>query len=492
MVSLLFLQGCRTESLSPAEETTLAPSISKLDTAGMYRMKDVPLFKDYLKTVFMENTFKSDVYTGLLDNDRLVDVISRNNRVTYSTLVNKGNSVFEILVYTPQYKDPFFVTEYIPDHETSYLNLPVFSGTVNYKTQKGETLGSLYFKNGRPVMGASSSKGVTCQTVITTPVSCIEGLHFPGQPCAYTGTTNAAYYETQIIRGGCRTEQFPPMGGDYGGGGGATNPAYHLPAPDALNYMLSQIGMPNLSSSQYTFVQGNNPIAQRLRTYFFTNQTVNGAKFLYWGIDFLKQNPNVLWAQFEDLFITNTPSGFYEKLVLEDPQTILDYETFTSPNLKMRKIDQLKYPKFTTIIKNLKSEIENNPATLNRIVELTGLTQSQVLGSLTFGQGPTIRLVPNLTGPSGPNYGNFNPKEPTYLNINLNFVLGLEQASLSSTVHATAFLLAVTILHEFIHFGNYISGYDTNGNEMGNLFEIATYGIIITHHNAGYYLIQLK
>ncbi|MDR6544581.1 hypothetical protein J2810_000621 [Chryseobacterium rhizosphaerae] len=215
-------------------------------------------------------------------------------------------------------------------------------------------------------------------------------------------------------------------------------------------------------------------------------------KFTHWAINFLTQNLDVSWDQFQNWFLTNIPNDFLEQVILENPATILNYESLSSPNFKMRRIDQIKYPKFTTIIKNLKEEIQNNPATLNRLVQLTGLTESQIIGSLTFGQGPTIKLVPNLTGPSGPNYGNFNPANPTFININLDFVLGLEQASLSSTRHATAFLLAVTVLHEFIHFGNYISGYDTNGNEMGNLFEISTYGIIITHLNAGYYIIQLK
>lgn len=215
-------------------------------------------------------------------------------------------------------------------------------------------------------------------------------------------------------------------------------------------------------------------------------------KFVNWGLTFLLQNPDVSWTQFENWFLEDIPNNFLQKIVLENPMTILDYETLSSPNFKMRKIDQLKYPNFTALVKSLKTEIQNNPATLNRLVELSGLTEQQVLANLTFGQGPNIRLVPNLTGPSGPNYGNFNPADPTYINVNLDFVLGLEQSSLSSTRHATAFLLAVTILHEFIHFGNYVTGYDTQGNEMGNLFEISTYGIIITHYNAGYYIIQLK
>lgn len=220
-----------------------------------------------------------------------------------------------------------------------------------------------------------------------------------------------------------------------------------------------------------------------------TNSTKS---FLTWGSNFFIQNPTTSWEQFQNLFLNDVSNSFLQQIVLENPSTILNYEPLLSPNFKMRKVDQLKYPKFTALVKNLKTEVQNDPIMLNRLVELSGLNQQQVLASLNFGQGPSIKLVPNLTGPSGPNYGNFNPANPTYINVNLNFVLGLEQVSLSSSRRATAFLLAVTILHEFIHFGNYVTGYDTQGNEMGNLFEISSYGVIITHYNAGYYMIQLK
>lgn len=95
-------------------------------------------------------------------------------------------------------------------------------------------------------------------------------------------------------------------------------------------------------------------------------------------------------------------------------------------------------------------------------------------------------------GPSGPNYGNFDSEIPNQININANFVLGLEKSVLNTTIEATAFLLAVTVLHEFIHYGNHLTGYNTQGQEMGNLFEIDSYGIIITKYNASQYIISLK
>lgn len=75
---------------------------------------------------------------------------------------------------------------------------------------------------------------------------------------------------------------------------------------------------------------------------------------------------------------------------------------------------------------------------------------------------------------------------------NENFVLGLQQATLQSTIEATNFLLAVTVLHEFVHYGNYLTGYNPEGNKAGELFENSVYGIIITKYNAYEYIISLQ
>lgn len=141
-----------------------------------------------------------------------------------------------------------------------------FTGIVEYKAADGELLGTENFENGKPVKNVSNK--AICGA-ITTAISCIEGLHFGNEPCAWAGTSSAAYYETEIIR--CKNNYqntiYNDGGAGYGSSGGATNPAYHLQAPQALNYMLAQIGMPALNSQQFTFVQNNIPIAERLRTF---------------------------------------------------------------------------------------------------------------------------------------------------------------------------------------------------------------------------------
>lgn len=208
------------------------------------------------------------------------------------------------------------------------------------------------------------------------------------------------------------------------------------------------------------------------------SETTQGNIYSYLNVN----NYNTTSSNFISEYITNA---------ILNPQSINDYVNVT-PNFRMRKADQIRYPKFTSMVKNLKTTVINNPIILNKLIQYTGLSQSQILNKLTFGQGPQIELIPNLTGPSGPNFGNFDHDTPEVININENFALGIDSAYLESTIQATSFLMAITILHEFVHYGNHLTGFDTNGNEMGNLFEIGVFGVIITKDNAGQFYTQLK
>lgn len=499
----LLLYNCRSEVLENNEEQAAHPHTTQKTTATI---KDFPEFKQFI----IENHGKLHLpqsvasKNGSENNDEVkVLQIKTLKRTSYNMLYDVEESGFSILAHTidQQNNESSFIAKYVSRFTDKNLRIEDFTGTIYYEDINGKSLGSVEMINGSPVQTYSSHPGTTskvdCSYVpIVIAVRCnLAEHHLPGEAgCLATGD-DMPYY-TIDFQLKCSQGQYGASGlagGDIAAGGGG--PGLLLGSARIEFFLLNIPDAPYLTDEQRNFLDANNtmiPIANRLGMYLKNNQNVQAANFVLWAVDFFKDNPNTTWSQFEDSFLKNTPDGFLQQIILENPATILNYETLSSPNFKMRKIDQIKYPNFTTVVKNLKTEIQNNPNTLNRLVELTGLTESQVLGNLTFGQGPSIRLVPNLTGPSGPNYGNFNPADPTFINIKLEFVLGLEQASLSSTRHATAFLLAVTILHEFIHFGNYISGYDTNGNEMGNIFEYETYGFTITHLNAGYYIIQLK
>lgn len=121
-----------------------------------------------------------------------------------------------------------------------------------------------------------------------------------------------------------------------------------------------------------------------------------------------------------------------------------------SPNINQFVLDvttQKNYPKFTALIKELKNIVENDAKILDALKLWSGLSKNQILQKLEFGAGPLI-VVKDLTGI----YGYFNKVEnPNVINIDASWVRGLESPNLTSTRQGTAFLLGVTVLHEFVH-----------------------------------------
>ena len=263
----------------------------------------------------------------------------------------------------------------------------------------------------------------------------------------------------------------------------------------AINYLSNLTGLlsnlnVNLSSSETQFLNSNRTLTRSLLSYLSSNNNLQGAQFVQWAVVFFVQNPNTSLAQFENWFITNTPNGFLQQIILENPATVLNYESLNSPYFKMRRLDQIKYPKFTQMVKVLKAYVQSNPVILNKLIEISGMTQSQILDKLTFGQGPQIELIPGLLVYGQPAFGAFDHSNPNILMVNENFAMGLQQTTNSVTEQATSFLLAVTILHEFVHYGNYLTGYDTNGQETGNLFENEVFGIKINKVTAHQYIVR--
>ena len=52
--------------------------------------------------------------------------------------------------------------------------------------------------------------------------------------------------------------------------------------------------------------------------------------------------------------------------------------------------------------------------------------------------------------------------------------------------------MAVTVLHEFVHYGNNVTGNFPAGGKDGKLFENEVYGVVITEENATDYIISFK
>jgi len=150
----------------------------------------------------------------------------------------------------------------------------------------------------------------------------------------------------------------------------------------------------------------------------------------------------------------------------------------------MKVPDQTKYPRFTAMVKGLHDFVKNDRKVLDALIKWSGFTEAEILNKIEFGKGPEI-VIKDLGSSS--EYGYFKGSEnPNVVNINASWVNGLEAANLTSTQQATAFLLGVTLLHEFVHQARFANNLDRN-YEYGAGFENSSFGVIINKDNAGKY-----
>ncbi|MCT3896761.1 hypothetical protein HZQ13_01470 [Elizabethkingia anophelis] len=132
----------------------------------------------------------------------------------------------------------------------------------------------------------------------------------------------------------------------------------------------------------------------------------------------------------------------------------------------MKLSDQQKYPRFTNMVKSLEQFVRNNPIVLKALIKNTGLTEAKVLEGLKWGKGPEIAIKDFTDN----RYGQYTDGT-NVLEISAKYVRGLEIVSLPASQKNTSFLLAITILHEYTHFGDYMADGKKEEWEMGWGFE---------------------
>lgn len=138
------------------------------------------------------------------------------------------------------------------------------------------------------------------------------------------------------------------------------------------------------------------------------------------------------------------------------------------------------YPKLTQYLKNQLPTIKNNATIINKIVKYGDLSVSQVKTQLEWGKGPVIHIKQL----GGDIYGLFEGKNPNVLNLDIDLVNDLENSIPNSNLaNSFAFLVGVTVLHEFVHYSEYTDS-SWNSPESGGLFEIDVYGQTVWRNNA--------
>mgnify|MGYP006356696685 FL=1 len=188
------------------------------------------------------------------------------------------------------------------------------------------------------------------------------------------------------------------------------------------------------------------------------------------------------------VFNDNAPPPFIWTFSNDDGTTFTDPNPLEGPDFYFNPADdyETRYPRFTTLVKNLKTFVKENPEVLNALQAYSGFSKQQILEHLTYGQGPTIK-VEEMGGRFG--YYDKNNGINT-LHVRASYVRGLEQSYFESTKKATAFLLAVTILHEYIHLGTTHNNKSEGVYDFGYGFEMDAFNVIVDDQNANNVVIK--
>jgi hypothetical protein len=163
------------------------------------------------------------------------------------------------------------------------------------------------------------------------------------------------------------------------------------------------------------------------------------------------------------------------------PSSNIDNSAVNAGLFKLSMTNQMLYPRFTLMAKGLYEYVKANQKVLNALKAFSGLSESQILDKIKFGQGPTIVIKELNAG----TYGSYSKQtDPNSINVSATWVQNLEFYSSFATTEAVSFLLAVTVLHEFVHWSRDANGMELNNFEYGVSFEQQAYGVEISRENA--------
>jgi Metallopeptidase toxin 3 len=184
------------------------------------------------------------------------------------------------------------------------------------------------------------------------------------------------------------------------------------------------------------------------------------------------------------------PPPFIWSYTGDDGTTFYDLYPNTEPSFIFDPNDNYEtlYPRFSELVKNLKAFVKGSPEVMAALQKWSGFSKQKILEKLTFGNGPKIK-VEEMHGSVG---WNNEKTSPGIIHVRASFVRGLESSYYQSTKQSTAFLLAVTILHEFVHYGRHHNKLSEGGYEWGWGFEQEAFNVIISDENASKYYLNIS
>lgn len=189
----------------------------------------------------------------------------------------------------------------------------------------------------------------------------------------------------------------------------------------------------------------------------------------------------------------------------DDPEVIGDEPIVSPPDLEAYLVSNkptfkyplntdyaTQFPKLTEFLRNKIPMLKDIPAITTAINDITALSLDKIKNDLEWGNGPTIVITQlnNYGDKTGPDtVGLFDGNDPEIIYLDKDWVLMMENDNydaglvnhfgLQANRDAFLFFLGTTVLHEYVHYGDYLNGdnyrYPATAEE-GDLFETQVYG----------------
>lgn len=430
---LIFLNSCRTE----LEAENIQQTNSKIVTQSILKVKDTQLFKNFIQT--HKYSFNTKVegkltnsFISLINDDNLVTEIKNEDRITYSFYNYNEDRSFDILVYVYNTKDKTdfsFISKFTPKYQDKNLTIIDFTGQIDYIDSEGALIKTTYRNEGKAIEGLNNKKTSTITSklscdwsLVETPHQCTEGgSHWPWEVCA--GNANTLPYWEIGFEYLC-SETFPKaqiadVGLSGGGGSGSGgNSVYVMSSYDAINYMFNQIGLENLTTSQYNYLKNNLTVSNYFRDFLFEKTNINNSNFVKWAIDYLQANSNLLSnPNWKYLLKTQYPASIYLDSSLNNSKTLCIINKITGNS-------QINPSQIT-----FNSNVNNNDLVQKMLRTFNGISAPNL----------TFHIKNNL---SNNDWG--QTKSGNYLN-NYNIYIN------STIENSSNIAKIITIIHEMVH-----------------------------------------
>jgi len=154
--------------------------------------------------------------------------------------------------------------------------------------------------------------------------------------------------------------------------------------------------------------------------------------------------------------------------------------------MKLSRLDEKSYPQFTRYLKANFPKLIHVPAVVSSVGKYGNLNFPEFTSASRYGTLPEIKITDLYHGQcSVPKaYGCFRNARPAFIEIHAQVVLDFEAASASgidkNANGRAVYVVGATLLHELCHWGNFNNMPPVPElKEMGEAFELATYGKVI-------------